>query len=758
MLYELIRALLAAALVALLPGWFWTRVLIPSSSSSSSDLYERLTYSLALSLALVPAIALIPTRLFGMGVSLSVTLVCVGVVFFSGLGASLWFGSGKGSSSEEVVGSSPHMLSILTLGLLAAAFGLGLGVVAGVVPGLQIRPPVTVGLAPSMGVVFAIALLVFFAGLVFLVESRPEPQDWPVGPRRPPVVLAQRLLLPAVLVLALLRGYLGPALHDWPFIRGVDHYSHAVMANLMMSEGKIEPYLIYPPGFHTMTAEVSRLSGLDPLDVFAVLGPALLLLPALSCYVLGRRLWGREYGVVAAFFCGVLVGGTYHYFNDAMYPNLVASQFLLVLAIAALVEVYSVPSIRAGSLLAILGFSVVLYHQVSSLYLVLLLALVTLCLLPYLLARERRTGIVLLASLALLGALSIFYAWDTYNLPQVVAGLRGDSATSSTGAAVNMAIGTQVPYDIDYLVGAIVSQPIAWLGLLGAALLVADRRCWASKRRVLAYFTLLLWAVVLFAGSRTPLSGFPQRFGRDLGIPLALLAAFAFITILRVLSERRKPATVLAGTLVVALVGSLISLRAAQSFEQAAGPSPQLMMTRQIAAAGERLREHNDGGNIMVSTHAGHVPSRMMLAMGHYSALQSFPAWRIKSPRDLPPTGPWPLWDVLWVLNHPADERTRRLLKEYDVRYVVLYKDLPTRPKLYYWKPFKTRPELYRVAFENEGVLIVAPRDCVCSSKALPYPHGSAGAKEGEAPVRYRRGSGGHTETLIKEDLFGDDG
>src|SRR5215213_838416 len=154
MLYELIRALLAAALVALLPGWFWTRVLIPSSSSSSSDLYERLTYSLALSLALVPAIALIPTRLFGMGVSLSVTLVCVGVVFFSGLGVSLLVGSAK-EGTEEPLGSPPHMLGMLTLGLLAAAFGLGLGVVAGVVPGVQIRPPVTVGLAPGMGVVFA---------------------------------------------------------------------------------------------------------------------------------------------------------------------------------------------------------------------------------------------------------------------------------------------------------------------------------------------------------------------------------------------------------------------------------------------------------------------------------------------------------------------------------------------------------------------------------------------------------------------------
>ena len=53
----------------------------------------------------------------------------------------------------------------------------------------------------------------------------------------------------------------------------------------------------------------------------------------------------------------------------------------------------------------------------------------------------------------------------------------------------------------------------------------------ASKARALASFTLLLWAVLLSAASRTPLSGFPQRFGRDLGVPLAVLAAFALVTI-----------------------------------------------------------------------------------------------------------------------------------------------------------------------------------------------------------------------------------
>jgi hypothetical protein len=709
---DLIWALPVAALVGIVPGWFWAKLL-----SAPADLYEHLTYAIALSLALVPALALIPTQVLGSGVTLGVAVASPLLVFLGGLAAYLRFGPAKAPKGSLVV--APTRPGSLTLLMVVVAFTLvlvgdlvswHLFWLAGSCWGWPTRACALSGGAQRF--IVPVALLLLTAGLAhrFTSSRKPVAPTVPPDPRSPVAVLGRRLALPAVLLLVLLRGYLGPVVHDWPFIRGVDHYSYSVMANLMMTEGRIEPYLIYPPGFHTMTAEVSRLGGLDPLDIFPVLGPSLLLLPALSCYVLGSRFWGREYGVVAALFCGVLVGGTYHYFHDAMYPNLVASQFLLVLSIAALVGVYYSPSVRGGLLLAILGSSVVLYHQVSSLYLALLLALLAPCLLPYLLARERRTGLILLGSLALLCALSALYAWDTYDLPRLVGGLLGGPEASPTRAAVNMTIGTQVPYVIDYLIVAIVSQPVAWLGLLGAALLVADRRCLASKARALASFTLLLWAVLLFAASRTPLSGFPQRFGRDLGVPLAVLAAFAVVNILRCLLVRRKLATVVVATLAVTLVGSLIGLRAAQSFEQAAGPSPLLLMTPQIAAAGEWLREHNDGGNIMVSSHTGHVPSRMMLAMGHYSALHSYPAHMINYPRDLPPTGPGPLWDVLWVMNHPADERTRRLLMEYDVRYVVLYKSLPTRPDTYYWKPFKARPELYRVAFENESVLIVAPR------------------------------------------------
>jgi len=101
----------------------------------------------------------------------------------------------------------------------------------------------------------------------------------------------------------------------------------------------------------------------------------------------------------------------------------------------------------------------------------------------------------------------------------------------------------------------------------------------------------------------------------------------------------------------------------------------------------------------------------MMLAIGHYSALQSFEPDQISNPRDLPPTGPKPPWDVLWVVRHPDDGRTDRILRKYDVRYIVLYKNMLDRPTQDYWKLFEDRSDLYRTTFENDAVLIVARRN-----------------------------------------------
>ena len=694
MLLDLIGALSAALLVGFAPGWFWARCLC-----ARSDWAERLAYTVALSLALVPAAALVPAKL--LGVTLAVTGFSTLAVFLMGLLAYVLFGPAGAKDAPPFPG--PEALGMPTLVVLLPAFGLALWAGLQTVPGSRDVFPA--------GPMAAVALLVLVAGAVRLIASLREPgsREPSFGERPVASPRACRVLLPAVLLLALFRGYSGPTLHDWPFMRGVDHYSHAVMAELMMTRGEIAPYLIYPPGFHTLTAMLSRLSGLVPLEIFPVLAPALLLLPPLACYALARRVWGRPQGVAAALFSGVLLGGTYYYYNDAMYPNLVTSQFLLVLTIAALARLYASPSHRAGLLFALLGSSVVLYHPVASLYEAALLAVVAVVFLPYLLLRERKTGLTLLASLVLLGSLAVVYAWDTYDLPRAVAGLVDGSGAGASATAVGMAVGTQAPYPLGFLAGTMVTQPVVWLGLLGALLVVGDLVGRVGPPRAPAQITVLLWALLLFVGSRTPLTGFPQRFGRDVGVPMAILAAVALVTILRSLGPRR-PVVVFAASAVVLLAGSSVAYRAVQSLGDAAEPSVQLTITPQIAAAGDWLREHNDGGNLMVSPHANQVPSRMMLAMGGYSALQSFEPWQIANPRDLPPTGQQPPRDVLWAMQHPKGDLTNRLLERHEVEYIVLYKSMPDRPTIDYWRLFRTSPDVYRVAFENDDVLIVARR------------------------------------------------
>ena len=694
MLLDLIRVLFAVVLVGVLPGYYWARTLFPSR-----DLAVRITCGVGLSITLVPAVVLVPASVLGFGVTLTATLLSALFVF--GTGVAAFFVLGPEKQSDEKPSNSAPAPGLPVLGF----FGAALAVAA--VSGLGLVAPLWT-LFPVAGLV---ALSVFYLVRQDADKEQTLPPTRPVQDRRQDAPVVRYSLLSGVALLVLAKGYAGPVLQDWPYIRGVDHYSHAVMANEMLFKGSFEEYLIYPPGFHTMTAMISNLSGLEPIDVFPVLGPMLYLLPTLAVYTLGSRLWGWEYGLISGAFVGLLVGGSYLYFNDSMYPNLVAAQFLLVLAVAALVRLYGSVSWRSVLAVALLGSSVVLYHQVSSLYLALLLTMISIFLLPYLFVSDQRKGVALFAALSLLTGLSVVYAWDTYDLPQAFAGFLNGSEAGGTGSAVDMAIGTQAPYPPWELVGQILSQPVTWLGILGIFLVVGVRRSREEFPQTLARFTLLAWTFVLFAGSITSLSGFPQRFGRDLGVPLSLLAAFAVVTIFSSFRGQRHRPTFFAAAAVLLLTGLLVGSQTVQSFATAAGPSPQLVISEEIYEAGEWLEENNTGGNIMVSPHANQVPSRAMLAMGDYSGLQSFEPGQVEVPRDLPPGGPEPMWDVLWVLQNPEDERTRRLLEEYDVRYIVLYKDMPDRPTTdFYWMLFDARPDLYRKAFENEDVLIVAPR------------------------------------------------
>jgi hypothetical protein len=754
---DLIRALLAALAAGVAPGYFWAAVLRPASG-----LAERLTYSAVLSMASVPVIAVLLARATGAGVTLWVALAAVGIVFGAG-GLVYWLKGAAQGGAGPVLPSPDRVNDPRILLLIAGVFVLALATMlhlpapgwlllvtaAGLIlaGALAARSaPVTGGTAaassggdarPGMGPAAAgpaaagpagptpagptpaaggpggpagsapASARTLVASTGSAAPAEPAGLPGPAGSHRRPRPGVRDGALALVLALTAYRAYSGVISHDWPFLRGSDQFSHAVMAEQMLTHGSYGSYLIYPPGFPALTAVICRFCGLTPLELFPVLAPALLVLCALGAYTLASGLWGWQYGIAAAALNGLVLTGAYAGFAEGRYPDLVAAFFLLVMMVAALTTLYQSPTLRSGALVTVIAASAVLYHSVATLYAAVMLALVAVIALPYLLLQhQRRVAKVLLLTLCAAAVLAVCYAAFTYNLAGLVAG------HSSTSTAVSLTLGSQSAPAPRHLLTAL-GPALVWLGLFGAGAVAMSVRYLARPTQVLAAVTVLLWCVVMYVGSRTAADGFPQRFERDLGAPLSVVAAFGLVIVVRALLAQRAgawTALTAAAAAAAVVVGAVVAVQAARGLAASAGPNREVL-THRVAAAGRWLGQHNTGGHIISTPYMNPgITNRAVLAMGGYTGLQSYGAFRIAHPRSLPPAGRQPLLDSQQVLLHPASCQSAGILARDDVRYVVLYRfgqgaDLPA---------FATDPGRYRRVFQNASVIIYAAAHHPC--------------------------------------------
>ena len=718
MFLDLVRALGATAAAVVLPGYFWAGLLRPAGG-----LGERFGYSCALSLSTVPVVALLLARLSGSGITLWIAITSASLVLVSGALAVAWLGSAAGPSGP-VMPVPRAITDPRALALLLAAF------VAALVSVLHSTAP------PGWLILLVLVLLVLAAVLArqqlggrepapeHAVASRaagggepghsdagggePGHEDVSAGEAQRSPGRLRGVSLAVVLVATAVRAYT-PVIHfDWPSIRGLDHFSHAVMAEQMLSHGSYRSYLIYPPGFPAISAVLARLSGLPPLTMFAVIAPALLVLSALGAYVLATRLWGWGYGIAAAALTGLVLQGAYGSLADGRYPDLTSAYFLITMGIAALVALYAAPSPRSAALAAVLGAAPVLYHQVATLYEGLLVVLAAVIGLPYLLYLRRRHEVrVVGAGLAGLIVLAVCYAWYTYGVGWPIGG------NSASAKAVSLVLGSQPPPGAGHLIFA-VSAPVLWLGVLGLALLVVMLRYERRPGPVLAAVTLIAWCLVMYVGSRTAADGFPQRFERDLGAPLSVAGALAagvllksaWLSYRRVSVPRARTALCLSATVLAVLAVGVITTRQLDSEAR-----PAKLLRPAAVAAGAWLSAHNSGGTIVSTPMNQGITERSVLAMGDYTGLMYYRPGKEHTVRSLPAAGVQPLIDSQDVLEDPVSCAAATAIIRDNIRFVVLYRDNDHDADLV---GFQADVARYRRVFENRAVVIYAPRPAPC--------------------------------------------
>jgi hypothetical protein len=198
-IYDMIRVLLAAFLVGVVPGWFWASCLLPSA-----DRVERLAYSVALSVALVPAVAQALVRLWAGSVTFAVAVISPLVVLGMGFVAYPRFGSPE--EPDKPLVTPPVPPGALALVPIVVGFALVLGSdfkdlslfwLARTCWGWY--PPEEICLmsvSSAQRFMLPVALLLLTAGIVHLLASSRElesrarpPEPEPSGHQRSPVVV-----------------------------------------------------------------------------------------------------------------------------------------------------------------------------------------------------------------------------------------------------------------------------------------------------------------------------------------------------------------------------------------------------------------------------------------------------------------------------------------------------------------------------------------------------------------------------------------
>ncbi|MBO0814988.1 MAG: hypothetical protein J2P30_07540, partial [Actinobacteria bacterium] len=494
--------------------------------------------------------------------------------------------------------------------------------------------------------------------------------------------------------------------YDWPSVRGLDHFSHTVMAEQMLAHGSYRTYLIYPPGFPAISAVISRLSGLPPLTLFPVIAPALLVLATMAAYALATRLWGRWYGIAAAALAGLVLHGAFAGFADGRYPDLIGAYFLITMGIAALISLYQSPGWRSVALVAVLGAAPVFYHQVATLYEALILVLAAGTALPYLRYRGRRAEArMVLAGLAAATLLATCYAWYTYGLGWPVV------HHSASSAAVSMVLGSQPPPPATHLLKEL-AAPVIWLGVLGVVLLAMRLRQRLSPPQACAVALILLWCVLMYAGSRTAADGFPSRFERDLGAPLSVTGALGLGVIVTSLWRAwRRTQAVPAVLGMVALTIPVVAM-GVQAVQGARAEShPSRLLSAPVMAAGNWVMRHNTGGTIVATALNHGITERAALAITGYPGLQYYGRYAGRHPRSLPPAGRKPLLESREILEHPGSCASAEAIATEDVRYVLLYRGARQQFDLAAFRAHRGR---YHEVFENGAVIVYAPTAQPC--------------------------------------------
>ncbi len=313
---------------------------------------------------------------------------------------------------------------------------------------------------------------------------------------------------------------------------GEDPMYHAYMVKDILA-GHSET--VYPLLFHRTIALISRVSNYSPITVINYLMPAMVLLPAIGCYVFLRLSVSRKAALIG--FLLMLLTSNYGLvaYGDGNYPNILTMGLFAPIALAFLLKL-----LRDRSPRNILGATIffvlmVLTHHLTTALVLAVSFFFGIVLLVYSIFLKpsphiRKISLTVL-SVPIIALVLVAFLPQKALFQDVVSNLRNQSTLIGTKDYAQIISIT----DTADLTG----QMIFYIGLFCLVYLVmmlGQNKKNASK---LVATLILTWFVVIFVLSRIEIVGLPARIAREVGIPLVLAVAITIDDILNKASSFR---------------------------------------------------------------------------------------------------------------------------------------------------------------------------------------------------------------------------
>lgn len=397
----------------------------------------------------------------------------------------------------------------------------------------------------SLGIDYfsVITSYVIFTGFVFLLNQRKRNHQSFKPKIKLQTTISRQLVLFWLLVISAIVVIIGVKyilLSNYVSLPGDDQYFYMVITNAIINQHSLhvnyQQVTLDGVGFPIISSMFLVVFATGNLPFYTTVPLVFVALTSFSAYVFIRDAIGPVEGILSAILYGAVALPTYDTLGDGTYTIFLA-EFFLILGYYFLVRTFKQRSFSNAAVAGLLLMQVLIFNAIVSIIMVSTLPIFLFGFLITDSIRNRKLTVsylklklvlivfVIIVSTAILLVLFSFLDQYAHSILSVVLGKSGIS--SSIGApSVPLSLG-EYPSYLGYAFTMLTA-----LGVIAAVLSLVGRASSLEKWPVLV---ILIWAVVCFGLSITSLSVSPDRFTRELDVPLSLSGAYLFYYLRRMI-------------------------------------------------------------------------------------------------------------------------------------------------------------------------------------------------------------------------------